>query len=91
MASAEFENGEVIEVTEKNDKTGPRGVEKQKQNDVLLIEIKKRTRNAKTKSTKLRHELERLCLRDSEITDIKSVIQQLRAALEDAQEIFKRS
>ena len=39
--------------------------------------------------TKLRHELERLCVKDSEVTDIESMIEQLRAALEDAQEILE--
>ena len=38
--------------------------------------------------TKLRHELERLCVKDSEVTDIESMIEQLWAALEDAQEIL---
>ena len=39
--------------------------------------------------TKLRYELERLCVKDSEVTDIESMIEQLRAALEDAQEILE--
>ena len=39
--------------------------------------------------TKLRHELERLCVKDSEVTDIESMIEQLWAALEDAQEIVE--
>ena len=38
--------------------------------------------------TKLGHELERLCVKDSEVTDIESMIEQLWAALEDAQEIL---
>ena len=39
--------------------------------------------------TKLRYKLERLCVKDSEVTDIESMIEQLRAALEDAQEILE--
>ena len=38
--------------------------------------------------TKLGHELERLCVKDSVVTDIESMIEQLWAALEDAQEIL---
>ena len=44
--------------------------------------------SAKTKVTKLRHELERLWVKDSEVTDIESMIEQLWAALEDVQEIL---
>ena len=75
------------DVTEKNDEIA-NGVDKQKQNDVLLIQIKRRKRSAKTKVTKLRHELERLWVKDSEVTDIESMIEQLWAALEDVQEIL---
>ena len=71
---------EDSDVTEKNDEIA-NGVNRQKQNDDLL--------SAKTKVTKLRHELERLCVKDSEVTDIESMIEQLRAALEDAQEILE--
>ena len=75
------------DVTEKNDEIVD-GVDKQKQNYVLFIQIKRRYRSAKTKVTKLRHELERLWVKDSEVTDIESMIEQLWAALEDAQEIL---
>ncbi|RMX51456.1 hypothetical protein pdam_00025224 [Pocillopora damicornis] len=75
------------DVTEKNDEIVD-GVDKQKPNDVLFIQIKRRYRSAKTKVTKLRHELERLWVKDSEVTDIESMIEQLWAAIEDAQEIL---
>ena len=65
------------------------GVDKQKHKDVLLIQIKRRKRSAKTKVTKLRHELERLCVKDSEVTDIESMIEQFWAALEHAQEVLE--
>ena len=71
---------EDSDVTEKNDEIA-NGVNRQKQNDDLL--------SAKTKVTKLRHGLERLCVKDSEVTDIESMIEQLWAALEDAQEILE--
>ena len=48
MAS-ESEDSDVTEVTKKNDRTGPVGVDKQKQKDSLLIQIKRRKRAAKTK------------------------------------------
>ena len=70
---------EDSDVTEKNDEIA-NGVNRQKQNDDLL--------STKTKVTKLRHELERLCVKDSEVTDIESMIEQFWAALEDAQEIL---
>ena len=79
---------EDIDVTEKNDEIA-NGVNRQKQNDNLLVQIKRKKRSAKTKLTKLRHELERLCVKDSEVTDIESMIEQLWAALEDAQEILE--
>ena len=79
---------EDSDVTEKNDEIA-NGVNRQKQNDNLLVQIKRIKRSAKTKVTKLRHELERLCVKDSEVTDIKSMIEQLWAALEDAQEILE--
>ena len=72
-----------------NNETGLSGVDKKKEMDVLLIQIKGRKRTAKTKVTKLRHELERLCVKDSEIMDIESVIKQLWAALENAQEVLE--
>ena len=86
--AAESENSDVTEFTEKNDEIA-NGVDKQKQNDVLLIQIERRKRSAKTKVTKLRHELERLRVKDSEVTDIESMIGQLWAAFEDAQEILE--
>ena len=82
--AAESDDSNVIE---KNDEIA-NGVDKQKQNDVLFIQIKRRKRSAKTKVTKLRHELERLWVKDSEVTDIESMIEQLWAALEDVQEIL---
>ena len=86
--AAESENSDVTEFTEKNNEIA-NGVDKQKQNDVLLIQIERRKRSAKTKVTKLRHELERLRVKDSEVTDIESMIGQLWAAFEDAQEILE--
>ena len=83
---AESEDSHVTEFTEKNDEI-KNEVKRQKQNDVLLIQIKRRKRSAKKKVKKLRHELERLCVKDSEVKDIESMIEQLWAALEDAQEI----
>ncbi|CAH3169018.1 unnamed protein product [Pocillopora meandrina] len=71
---------EDSDVTEKNDEIA-NGVNRQKQNDDLLVQIKRIKRSAKTKVTKLRHELERLCVKDSEVTDIET--------LEDAQEILE--
>ena len=82
--AAESDDSNVIE---KNDEIANE-VDKQKQNDVLFIQIKRRKRSAKTKVTKLRHELERLWVKDSEVTDIESMIEQLWVALEDAQEIL---
>ena len=78
---------EDSDVTEKNDEIA-NGVNRQKQNDDLLVQIKRIKRSAKTKVTKLRHQLERLCVKDSEVTDIERMIEQLWAALEDAQEIL---
>ena len=75
-------------ISEKNDEI-ENEVDRQKQNDVLLIQIKRRKRFAKKKVTKLRHELERLCVKDSEVRDIESMIEQLWAALEDAQDILE--
>ncbi|CAH3159991.1 unnamed protein product [Pocillopora meandrina] len=75
--ATEFEDSDV---TEKNDEIA-NGVNRQKQNDDLLVQIKTIKRSAKTKVTKLRHELERLCVKDSEVTDIET--------LEDAQEILE--
>ena len=80
----------VTEFTEENaEQTGLSGVEKKKETDILLLQIKKRKRTEKTKVTKLRHELERVCLKDSELTAIESVIEQLWTALEDAQETLE--
>ncbi|PFX13133.1 hypothetical protein AWC38_SpisGene22813 [Stylophora pistillata] len=77
--TSKSEDSDVTEITEKKNRTGTSGVEKQKQKDILLIQIKRRKRTAKRKVTNLRHE----------ITDIKSVIEPLWAALEDAQEILE--
>ena len=65
---------EDSDVTEKNDEIA-NGVNRQKQNDDLLVQIKRIKRSAKTKVTKLRHELERLWVKDSEVTDIESMIE----------------
>ena len=89
MAS-ETEDPAVIEFTEENaEQTGPSGVEKRKEADILLLQIKKRKRTEKTKVTKLRHELEKVCLKDSELPVIESVIEQLWTALENAQETLE--
>ena len=45
----------VTELANKNGETGQSEVEKEKEMDVLLIQIKSRKRTAKTKITKLRH------------------------------------
>ena len=80
----------VTEFTEENaEQTGLSGVENKKETDILLLQIKKRKRTEKTKVTKLRHELERVCLKDSELTAIESVIEQLWTALENAQETLE--
>lgn len=88
MAS-DTDSADVTELTERNEDSGLSGVDKRKEIDVLLIQIKSRKRTAKTKVTKLRHELERLCVKDSEVMDIESVIEQLWTALENAQEILE--
>ena len=41
------------------------------------------------RTRKLRHELERVCLKDSELTAIQSLIEQLWTALENAQETLE--
>ena len=64
MAS-DTEDTAVTEFAEENEETELSGVDKKKETNVLLIQIKKRKRTEKTKVTKLRHELERLCLKDS--------------------------
>ena len=84
----ESEDSDVTEFTQKNDEI-VNGVDKQQHKDVLLIQIKRRKGSAKTKVTKLRHELERLCVKDSEVTDIESMIEQFWAALEHAQEVLE--
>ena len=81
-------SADVTELTERNEDSGLSGVDKRKEIDVPLIQIKSRKRTAKTKVTKLRHELERLCVKDSEVMVIESVIEQLWTALENAQEIL---
>ena len=89
MAS-ETEDTAVIEFTEENaEQTGLSGVEKRKEADILLLQIKKRKRTEKTKVTKLRHELEKVCLKDFELPVIESVIEQLWTALENAQETLE--
>jgi len=80
----------VTKFTEENaEQTGLGGVEKKKETEILLLQIKKRKRTEKTKVTKLRHELERVCLKDSELPVIESVIEQLWTALENAQETLE--
>jgi len=64
----------VTDVTEGNaEQTGLSGVEKKKETGILLLQIKKRKRAEikKTKVTKLRHKLERVRLKDSELTVTK--------------------
>ena len=53
--AAESEDSDVTEITEKNDEIA-NGVDIQKENYVLLIQIKRRKRSAQTNLTKLRHE-----------------------------------
>ena len=65
---------EDSDVSEKYDEIA-NGVNRQKQNDDLLVQIKRIKRSAKTKVTKLRHELGRLCVKDSEVTDIERMIE----------------
>ncbi|XP_044178308.1 uncharacterized protein LOC122960283 [Acropora millepora] len=65
MAS-DTDSADVTELSERNEDSGLSRVDKRKEIDVLLIQIKSRKRTAKTKVTKLRHELERLCVKDSE-------------------------
>ena len=88
MAS-DTDSADVTELTERNEGSGLSRVDKRKEIDVLLIQIKSRKRTAKTKVTKLRHQLERLCVKDSEVMVIESVIEQLWTALENAQEILE--
>ena len=89
MAS-ETEDTAVIEFTEENaEQTGLSGVEKRKEADILSLQIKKRKRTEKPKVTKLRHELEKVCLKDSELPVIESVIEQLWTALENAHETLE--
>ena len=87
MAS-DTDSADFTEFTKRNEDSGLSRVDKRKEIDVLLIQIKSRKRAAKTKVTKLRHELERLCIKDSEVVVIESVIKQLWTALENAQEIL---
>ena len=66
----------VTDVTEENaEQTGLSGVEKKRETDILLLRIKKQKRTEKTKVTELRHELERVCLKDFELTIIESAIE----------------
>ena len=58
----------VAEFIEENaEQKGLSGVEKKKETDILLVQINKRKRAEKTKVTKLRYELERVRLKDSEL------------------------
>ena len=58
----------VAEFIEENaEQTGLSGVEKKKETDILFVQIKKRKRTENTKVTKLRYELERVRLKDSEL------------------------
>ena len=89
MAS-ETEDTAVIEFTEENAKqTGRCGVKKRKEADMLLLQKKKRKGTEKTKVTKLQHELEKVCLKDSELPVIENVIGHLWTALENAQETLE--
>ena len=88
MAS-DTDSADVTELTERNEGSGLSRVDKRKEIDVLLIQIKSRKRIAKTKVTKLRHELERLCVKDSEVMVTESVTEQLWTALENAQDILE--
>ena len=90
MAS-DTDSADVTELTERNEDSGLSGVDKRKEIDVLLIQIKSRKRTAKTKVTKLRHELERLCVKDSEVMVIESVIEQLWTALGKCTGDFRRT
>ena len=74
----------VTDVTQEN-------AEEKEGNGILLLQIKKQKRTEKTKVTKLRHELERVCLKVPELTVIESVIKQLWTALENAQEILEKA
>ena len=88
--TSDTDDAAVTEFTEENVKqTGPSGVEKKKETDILLLQIKKGKRTEKTKVPKLRHELERVCLKDSELPVIKSVIEQLWTALEKVDETLE--
>ena len=59
---SDTDSADVTELTERNEDSGLSGVDKRKEIDVLVIQVKSRKRTAKTKVTKLRHELERLCV-----------------------------
>ena len=88
MAS-DTDSADFTEFTGRNEDSGLSRDDKRNEIDVLLIQIKSRKRAAKTKVTKLRHELERLCVKDSEVMVIESVIKHLWTALENAQEILE--
>ena len=78
----------VTELTEENsEQTEQSGAEKKKEKEILLLQIKKRRHTKKV--MKLQHELERVCLEDSELMVTKSVIEQLWTALENAQETLE--
>ena len=89
MAS-DTDDTDITEFTgDKNEVTKLSGVDKKKEMGILLIQIKSRKRTAKTKIAKLRHELEGLCVKKSEVTVIEIAIEQLWAVLENAQEILE--
>ena len=61
MAS-ETEDTAVIQFTEENaEQTRLSGVEKRREADILLLQIKKRKRTEKMKVRKLQKELEKVC------------------------------
>lgn len=67
----------VLNFADGNRETELSEVNKKKGMDVLLIQTKSRKYIAKTKPIRLGHELERLCIKDSELTIMESVIEQL--------------
>ena len=90
VKASDTDDTAVTEFTEENvEQTGLSDVEKKKETDILLLQIMKRKRTEKTKVTKLRHELERVCLKDSELPVIKSVMEQLWTALEKVEETLE--
>ena len=86
MASAD---NEATDGVQENEETEQTEAEKQRKMDSALIRIKSRKRTAKIKLTKLRHELEKLCVKDSEIPMIESAIEQLWKALENTLDVLE--